>query len=152
MSFTCFFQTAAFISFYFSSWLFHVIGGLEYSWILSFWASISSNLSFPLFLLLVCPGRITASVCLVVQISSSCLIFISRFTYMYDDRSYYLCRFFFVRAGMMGWLLINLSILAKSVQDDSLSQSMILYQIFCAVHLVLLTAPASEILWLSVFC
>ncbi|KAF2594751.1 hypothetical protein F2Q70_00043806 [Brassica cretica] len=45
-------------------------------------------------------------------------------------------RFFFVRAGMMGWLLINLSILAKSVQDDSLSQSMILYQIFCALYIL----------------
>ncbi|KAF2607659.1 hypothetical protein F2Q68_00044828 [Brassica cretica] len=45
-------------------------------------------------------------------------------------------KFFFVRAGMMGWLLINLSILAKSVQDDSLSQSMILYQIFCALYIL----------------
>lgn len=43
------------------------------------------------------------------------------------------CRFFFVRAGMMGWLLINLSILMKSIQDGTLSQSMILYQLFCAV-------------------
>ncbi|PPR89951.1 hypothetical protein GOBAR_AA30726 [Gossypium barbadense] len=42
-------------------------------------------------------------------------------------------KFFFVRAGMMGWLIINLSVLAKSVQDGSLSQSMILYQLFCAV-------------------
>jgi delta14-sterol reductase len=50
--------------------------------------------------------------------------------------SYSLCRFFFVRAGMMGWLLINLSILAKSVQDGSLSQSMILYQIFCALYIL----------------
>ncbi|CAL9246583.1 unnamed protein product [Arabidopsis halleri] len=45
-------------------------------------------------------------------------------------------KFFFVRAGMMGWLLINLSILAKSVQDGSLSQSMILYQIFCALYIL----------------
>lgn len=43
------------------------------------------------------------------------------------------CRFFFVRAGMMGWLFINLSVLAKSIQDDTLSKSMILYQLFCAV-------------------
>ena len=42
---------------------------------------------------------------------------------------------------MMGWLLINLSILAKSVQDDSLSQSMILYQIFCAVRSALSDHP-----------
>ncbi|TXG57770.1 hypothetical protein EZV62_015599 [Acer yangbiense] len=39
-------------------------------------------------------------------------------------------KFFFVRAGMMGWLLINLSILAKSVLDGLLSRSMILYQAF----------------------
>ncbi|KAE8657802.1 Delta(14)-sterol reductase [Hibiscus syriacus] len=45
-------------------------------------------------------------------------------------------KFFFVRAGMMGWLLINLSILAKSVQDGSLSQSMILYQLFCAIYIL----------------
>lgn len=43
------------------------------------------------------------------------------------------CRFFFVRAGMMGWLLINLSVLARSIQDATLSQSMILYQIFSVV-------------------
>nr|pir nuclear envelope membrane protein-like - Arabidopsis thaliana [Arabidopsis thaliana] len=52
-----------------------------------------------------------------------------------------------LKAGMMGWLLINLSILAKSVQDGSLSQSMILYQIFCAGWWLLhnkveLTVPA----------
>ncbi|GJR90810.1 delta(14)-sterol reductase [Tanacetum coccineum] len=44
--------------------------------------------------------------------------------------------FFFVRAGMMGWLLINLSVLAKSVQDSNLSQSMILYQIFCVIYIM----------------
>uniref|UniRef100_A0A2P2KMG9 Delta(14)-sterol reductase n=1 Tax=Rhizophora mucronata TaxID=61149 RepID=A0A2P2KMG9_RHIMU len=42
-------------------------------------------------------------------------------------------KFFFVRAGMMGWLFINLSILAKTILDDSLSCSMILYQVFCVV-------------------
>ncbi|KAI7752813.1 hypothetical protein M8C21_021765 [Ambrosia artemisiifolia] len=42
-------------------------------------------------------------------------------------------KFFFVRAGMMGWLLINLSVLAKAIQDANLSQSMILYQLFCLV-------------------
>ncbi|KAL0669149.1 hypothetical protein Bca4012_031853 [Brassica carinata] len=52
-----------------------------------------------------------------------------------------------LKAGMMGWLLINLSILAKSFQDGSLSQSMILYQIFCAGWWLLhnkveLTVPA----------
>ncbi|GJW71496.1 delta(14)-sterol reductase [Tanacetum coccineum] len=45
-------------------------------------------------------------------------------------------KFFFVRAGMMGWLLINLSVLAKSVQDSNLSQSMILYQIFCVIYIM----------------
>lgn len=45
-------------------------------------------------------------------------------------------KFFFVRAGMMGWLLINLSILMKSIQDGTLSQSMILYQLFCALYVL----------------
>ncbi|KAL5137108.1 Delta(14)-sterol reductase [Glycine soja] len=43
---------------------------------------------------------------------------------------------FFVRAGMMGWLLINLSILMKSIQDGTLSQSVILYQLFCALYIL----------------
>jgi len=54
-------------------------------------------------------------------------------TFCYNLMDYQMCRFFFVRAGMMGWLLINLSILMKSIQDGTLSQSMILYQLFCAV-------------------
>ncbi|XP_028777188.1 delta(14)-sterol reductase-like [Neltuma alba] len=45
-------------------------------------------------------------------------------------------KFFFVRAGMMGWLLINLSVLAKSVQDGTLGQPMILYQLFCALYIL----------------
>ncbi|TXG58345.1 hypothetical protein EZV62_016174 [Acer yangbiense] len=45
-------------------------------------------------------------------------------------------KFFFVRAGMMGWLLINLSILAKSVFDGPLSRSMILYQTFSALYIL----------------
>ncbi|XP_070665745.1 delta(14)-sterol reductase isoform X2 [Malus domestica] len=45
-------------------------------------------------------------------------------------------KFFFVRAGMMGWLFINLSVLARSVQDGTLSQSMILYQLFCALYIL----------------
>ncbi|GAB4833481.1 hypothetical protein Ancab_031724 [Ancistrocladus abbreviatus] len=45
-------------------------------------------------------------------------------------------KFFFVRAGMLGWLLINLSILGKSVQDGNLNQSMILYQIFCGIYIL----------------
>lgn len=45
-------------------------------------------------------------------------------------------KFFFVRAGMMGWLLINLSVLAKSIQDANLSQSMILYQLFCVIYIM----------------
>ncbi|KAH9738432.1 Delta(14)-sterol reductase [Citrus sinensis] len=45
-------------------------------------------------------------------------------------------KFFFVRAGMMGWLLINLSVLAKSIQDGTLCRSMILYQLFCAAYIL----------------
>ncbi|XP_050230152.1 delta(14)-sterol reductase [Mercurialis annua] len=45
-------------------------------------------------------------------------------------------KFFFVRAGMMGWLLINLSILAKSIEDATLSRSMILYQMFCTLYIL----------------
>ncbi|KAJ0037520.1 hypothetical protein Pint_22255 [Pistacia integerrima] len=45
-------------------------------------------------------------------------------------------KFFFVRAGMMGWLLINLSVLAKSFQNGTLSQSMILYQLFCGLYIL----------------
>ncbi|XP_065856399.1 delta(14)-sterol reductase [Euphorbia lathyris] len=45
-------------------------------------------------------------------------------------------KFFFVRAGMMGWLLINLSVLAQSIQDETLSHSMILYQLFCALYIL----------------
>ncbi|GAB2300681.1 hypothetical protein Dimus_034717 [Dionaea muscipula] len=45
-------------------------------------------------------------------------------------------KFFFVRAGMLGWLLINLSVLAKSVQDAKLDRSMILYQLFCALYIL----------------
>ncbi|KAL7615332.1 hypothetical protein Lser_V15G05254 [Lactuca serriola] len=50
--------------------------------------------------------------------------------------SYWGFKFFFVRAGMMGWLLINLSVLAKSIQDANLSQSMILYQLFCVIYIM----------------
>ncbi|XP_027175673.1 delta(14)-sterol reductase isoform X2 [Coffea eugenioides] len=45
-------------------------------------------------------------------------------------------KFFFVRAGMMGWLLINLSILLKALKDSNLTQSMILYQIFCTLYII----------------
>ncbi|GMN39346.1 hypothetical protein TIFTF001_008567 [Ficus carica] len=45
-------------------------------------------------------------------------------------------KFFFVRAGMMGWLLINLSILARSIQDATLNSSMILYQFFSAFYIL----------------
>ncbi|KAB1221278.1 Delta(14)-sterol reductase [Morella rubra] len=45
-------------------------------------------------------------------------------------------KFFFVRAGMMGWLLINLSVLARSIQDATMSRSMILYQLFCALYIL----------------
>lgn len=36
---------------------------------------------------------------------------------------------------MMGWLFINLSIFARSVQEGTMSQSMVLFQLFCAVIL-----------------
>ncbi|CAK9168070.1 unnamed protein product [Ilex paraguariensis] len=45
-------------------------------------------------------------------------------------------KFFFVRAGMMGWLLINLSVLARCIQEANLSQSMILYQLFCMLYIL----------------
>ncbi|XP_057983852.1 delta(14)-sterol reductase isoform X2 [Malania oleifera] len=45
-------------------------------------------------------------------------------------------KFFFVRAGMMGWLLINLSVLAKSIQNASLCRSMILYQLFSVIYIL----------------
>ncbi|CAH9083478.1 unnamed protein product [Cuscuta epithymum] len=45
-------------------------------------------------------------------------------------------KFFFVRAGMMGWLVINLSILAKCIQEGDLNQSMVLYQIFSGLYIV----------------
>ncbi|KAL6574941.1 hypothetical protein OROMI_012226 [Orobanche minor] len=45
-------------------------------------------------------------------------------------------KFYFVRAGMMGWLLINLSVLAKCIQQTSLSESMILYQTFCVLYIL----------------
>ncbi|PIA54772.1 hypothetical protein AQUCO_00900982v1 [Aquilegia coerulea] len=45
-------------------------------------------------------------------------------------------KFFFVRAGMMGWLFINLSVLAKSIQDGSIGLPMILYQMFCVFYIV----------------
>ncbi|CAA3007729.1 delta(14)-sterol reductase [Olea europaea subsp. europaea] len=45
-------------------------------------------------------------------------------------------KFFFVRAGMMGWLLINLSVLAKCIQEGILSRSMIFYQLFCFLYIL----------------
>ncbi|XP_077230693.1 ergosterol biosynthesis ERG4/ERG24 family [Tasmannia lanceolata] len=45
-------------------------------------------------------------------------------------------KFFFVRAGMMGWLLINLSVLARSIQDGNAHRSMILYQLFCVFYIL----------------
>ncbi|KZV56401.1 delta14-sterol reductase [Dorcoceras hygrometricum] len=47
-----------------------------------------------------------------------------------------LARFYFVRAGMIGWLLINLSVLAKCIQTTDLSRSMILYQLFCVLYIL----------------
>ncbi|EOY17257.1 Uncharacterized protein TCM_036402 [Theobroma cacao] len=37
---------------------------------------------------------------------------------------------------MMGWIPINLSNLAKNVQIGTLSLSMILYQLFCLIHVM----------------
>ncbi|PKI72527.1 hypothetical protein CRG98_007049, partial [Punica granatum] len=45
-------------------------------------------------------------------------------------------KFFFVRAGMMGWLLINLSVLGRSILEANLNQSTILYQLFCALYIM----------------
>ncbi|KAG6500458.1 hypothetical protein ZIOFF_040303 [Zingiber officinale] len=44
--------------------------------------------------------------------------------------------FFFVRAGMMGWLLINLSLLAKSYEAGTANVSVILYQLFCTLYVL----------------
>ncbi|XP_015898691.4 delta(14)-sterol reductase isoform X2 [Ziziphus jujuba] len=41
-----------------------------------------------------------------------------------------------LKAGMMGWLLINLSVLARSVQDATINRSMILYQLFCVLYIL----------------
>ncbi|KNA10646.1 hypothetical protein SOVF_142420 [Spinacia oleracea] len=45
-------------------------------------------------------------------------------------------KFFFVRAGILGWLLINLSILAKSIEDGNLNRSMVLYQLYCTFYIL----------------
>ncbi|KAG8050277.1 hypothetical protein GUJ93_ZPchr0009g1560 [Zizania palustris] len=45
-------------------------------------------------------------------------------------------KFFFVRAGMMAWLFINLSLFAKSYLSGSVNLSVILYQFFCVWYIV----------------
>ncbi|BFI11407.1 protein MpFACKEL [Marchantia polymorpha subsp. ruderalis] len=46
-------------------------------------------------------------------------------------------KFFWIRAGMMGWLLINLSIAAKSyLEHGSLPVSMVLFQVFCLIYVL----------------
>uniref|UniRef100_A0A804MT39 Delta(14)-sterol reductase n=1 Tax=Zea mays TaxID=4577 RepID=A0A804MT39_MAIZE len=45
-------------------------------------------------------------------------------------------KFFFVRAGMMAWLFINLSLFAKSYFAGSANLSVILYQFFCAWYII----------------
>ncbi|PKA66860.1 Delta(14)-sterol reductase [Apostasia shenzhenica] len=45
-------------------------------------------------------------------------------------------KFFFVRAGMMGWLFINLSIFLKSLQIGNVEFSIILYQLFCTLYII----------------
>ncbi len=51
----------------------------------------------------------------------------------FQKNIHHVCRFFFVRAGMMAWLFINLSLFAKSYLSGSANLSVILYQFFCAV-------------------
>ncbi|KAH7663491.1 Delta(14)-sterol reductase protein [Dioscorea alata] len=45
-------------------------------------------------------------------------------------------KFFFVRAGMMGWWFINLSVLAKSIQAGYVNISVILSQLFSALYIL----------------
>lgn len=45
-------------------------------------------------------------------------------------------KFFFVRAGMMGWLFINLSLFSESIQAGNANLSVILYQLFCALYVI----------------
>ncbi|KAL9675352.1 hypothetical protein QQ045_003554 [Rhodiola kirilowii] len=45
-------------------------------------------------------------------------------------------KFLLVRSGMMGWLLINLSVSAKCIRDENLDRSMILFQIFSSLYIV----------------
>ncbi|KAM3300415.1 hypothetical protein ACQJBY_041433 [Aegilops geniculata] len=45
-------------------------------------------------------------------------------------------KFFFIRAGMMAWLFINLSLLAKSYLADSVNRAVILYQFFCGWYII----------------
>ncbi|XVE60756.1 hypothetical protein DITRI_Ditri05aG0152900 [Diplodiscus trichospermus] len=45
-------------------------------------------------------------------------------------------KFIFLRIGIIGWILINLSNLAKSVQIGTFSLSMILYQLFSLIHVM----------------
>uniref|UniRef100_A0A0D6R2U2 Delta(14)-sterol reductase n=1 Tax=Araucaria cunninghamii TaxID=56994 RepID=A0A0D6R2U2_ARACU len=46
-------------------------------------------------------------------------------------------KFFLIRAGMIGWLVINLSVAAKTFEENaSLSVSMILYQSFCLLYVL----------------
>ncbi|TVU10588.1 hypothetical protein EJB05_44130, partial [Eragrostis curvula] len=45
-------------------------------------------------------------------------------------------KFFFVRAGMMAWLFINLSLFAKSYLAGSVNLSVILYQFFCGWYII----------------
>jgi hypothetical protein len=54
----------------------------------------------------------------------------------FQKNIHHVCRFFFVRAGMMAWLFINLSLFAKSYLAGSANLSVILYQFFCAWYIV----------------
>ncbi|XP_024399116.1 delta(14)-sterol reductase [Physcomitrium patens] len=45
-------------------------------------------------------------------------------------------KFFWIRAGMMGWLLIDFSVAAKQyIEQGSLSPSMALFQLFCTLYI-----------------
>ncbi|KAJ4792501.1 Delta(14)-sterol reductase [Rhynchospora pubera] len=45
-------------------------------------------------------------------------------------------KFYFVRAGMMAWLFINLSILSKTYLAGTANLSVFLYQLFCAIYVI----------------
>lgn len=99
-------------------------GGLVSSWILTFWAwTLSKFLCY-----IIC--NIKFGTCNILLWAHG----ISEATWSFSFFILLVYRFFWIRAGMMGWLLINLSVAAKQYTDQgSLSLSMALFQTFCAV-------------------